>query len=468
MPEIAIKPIICRPYFKLRDGHSYKARIARRVASVSYTPLQVAKAYGIPPNLDGGGQTIGIIELGGAWNSTDYSSYMRSLGLSNYPTPIALGTPQGDPGGADVEVMLDSCIIGGIAPKVQQRIYFAPNSDQGFAGAISQAVNDKCDIISVSWGGPEGQWSDSGRQGMDSAMQQANLLGISVYVACGDNGSSDGTPANTVDYPASSPYAIGCGGTNLQLAPSGSVASETVWNDGSQGGATGGGYSAIYSMPDYQRGKVNGSMRGVPDITGVGDPESGWTIMSGGQMMNVGGTSAVAPMWAAIGALRNQGVGKRVGSKTEYYSNPNWFRDTLTGSNGAFNAGPGWDACSGLGSPNGANLFASLNSPPIPTPIPTPTPTPNLGNLQLAAHLQPGYYGLLPLRGPGRYASVHALAKCNPGSYSLTSASINEILGRELPYHLTPNQIDAIINLVNKYGPDAAALVEEILNGFKV
>jgi kumamolisin len=465
--------LVCRPYFKRRDGNSYRARIARRLPSASYTPLQIKKAYGIPDNLDGSGTVVGIIELGGAWSSQDYAQYMSWLGFNSYRAPIVVGNPSPDPNGADVEVMLDSCVIGGMAPQAQQRIYFYPNTDAGFVNAINKAVDDNCDVISISWGAPEGQWSSQAKALMDSALQKAITKKINTYVASGDNGSSDGTSANAVDYPASSPYSIGCGGTNLQLKQDGSIASETVWNDGTRGGATGGGYSNVYPMPEFQRGVVNGSMRGVPDVAGVGDPESGWSIRANGQTINVGGTSAVAPMWAAIQCLLNQKAGLRAWSVPLFYktSSWSWFRDTITGSNGAFNAGPGWDGCTGLGSPDGERLFATQVPTPTPTPVPTPTPTPqptptpSVGNLHLATTLNPGYYGLLPLSGPGRYASVHTTSRCTPGSYGLTSSSLSEMLGREIPYHLTRSQIEAILSLINKYGPDAMTLVEEILRG---
>lgn len=377
--------MICKPQFRLRDGRSLAARTARGQQPRQYTPLQVAQAYGLPTlsnggSLDGSGQTIGIIELGGSFSQSDLSSYLRSLGLPDNQVqvvPVGGASIQPDPGGADVEVMLDVCIIAALAPKARIRVYFADNTsaDSSFAAAIDQAVSE-CDVVSISWGGPESGWSSADRSAMDRAFQSGIAAGVNCYVAAGDNGSSDGTNQTVTDYPASSPYAIACGGTNLQIS-GGSIQSETVWNDGSQGGATGGGFSRYYAKPSYQGNQVPGNARGVPDVAGVADPETGWIIMVGGQLQSVGGTSAVAPMWAAINALLNQQAGRRIGfADLLYYAHPEWFRDTISGNNGAYQASPNWDACTGLGSPKGSALFAGTTAQPSPPPAPLPPPPP--------------------------------------------------------------------------------------------
>ncbi len=356
-----------RPHFRRRDSRSWRA------AAAAYNALQYRKAYGIPAGLNGNGQIVGIIELGGAWSQNDYASYMTYLGIGtvDYLMPVVLGSPQDDPGGANVEVMLDSCVIGGLASMTQQRIYFAPNTDAGFAGAVQQAIDDGCDAVSISWGASEKQWSAQSRQMMDNALSNGVNKGVATFASSGDNGSTDGGSGNNTDYPASSPLCVGCGGTRTILNSDGSIASEVAWSDG------GGGFSAVYSKPDYQATAVNGTFRGVPDVAGPADPQTGWIIQADGALTSVGGTSAVSPMWAALQCLLNQKAGKRTAWLNRLsYANPGWFRDVLGGSNGAYTAGPGWDACTGMGTPNGLTLFGSGTPTPTPTPTPVPTPVP--------------------------------------------------------------------------------------------
>lgn len=368
----------CKTHYRLRKPTDLR----RRTSSYQYTPLQVAEAYGLPIPSNGGtltgkGQTIGIIELGGAFSQSDLTAYLTQLGLPNN-TPTIIGTMSPDPGGADVEVMLDTCIIAALCPSANIRIYFAENTSSAFIQAVQQATNDGCNAISISWGGPETNWSFRDRSTMDSAIARASSKNVNVYVAAGDNGADDGTSSPVVDYPASSPYAIGCGGTNLQAQGS-TILRETVWNDGTQGGATGGGYSQYYSTPSYQALANKAAQRGVPDVAGVADPNTGWLIIAGGSLQVVGGTSAVAPLWAAINALVNEASGKNSSlSDMIYYANTKMFNDITVGNNGQYSAGVGWDPCTGLGTPRGTVLFPAVsNNPPSPVPAPSPSPSPS-------------------------------------------------------------------------------------------
>jgi kumamolisin len=205
----------------------------------------------------------------------------------------------------------------------------------------------------------------------NAAFHDAALLGISVCAASGDDGSSDGDTDGRahVDFPASSPWVLACGGTKL-VGTNGVIKSETVWNDGGDTGATGGGVSSHFSKPKYQRniavpkpwGTVNKDGRGVPDVAGVADPQTGYNIIVDGQEGVVGGTSSVAPLWAGLIALLNESLGKNVGwlHSRLYGSGEKAFNDITSGSNGAFSAGPGWDCCTGLGSPKGKTLLELL------------------------------------------------------------------------------------------------------------
>jgi kumamolisin len=190
-------------------------------------------------------------------------------------------------------------------------------------------------------------------------------------VASGDSGSRDDpndTQHAAVDFPASSPFALGCGGTNLE-ASGGSIQNETVWFSG--GGGSGGGVSRILDLPSYQQNaNVPPAMnpagpvrRGVPDVAGDGDPATGYNILVDTQSLTFGGTSAVAPLWAGLVALLNQKLGHPVGFLNPFlYAHPNVVRDITGGQTQDYRAGPGWDPCTGLGSPDGMALLQALQA----------------------------------------------------------------------------------------------------------
>jgi kumamolisin len=356
-------------HFRLRSPAS---------TAVSYTPLQVAAAYGYPSGT-GQGECVGIIELGGGYRPADLTTYFKGLGVAQ-PSVVAVSvdhgknSPTGDANGPDGEVMLDVEVVGAIAPHAKIAVYFSPNTDAGFLDAITTAIHDtkhQPSVISISWGGSESTWTAQAMSAMDDAFQAAATLGITVCVASGDNGSSDGVSGggDHVDFPASSPFALGCGGTSLKLAGS-SISSEVVWNDGTSGGASGGGVSSFFATPSWQADlkavNSNGqstalSMRGVPDVAGNADPETGYDVRIDGTNTVIGGTSAVAPLWAALVARINQVSGKPAGYiNPQLYRNPAALRDIVGGGNGDFDAAKGWDACTGLGSPNGSVLGGSI------------------------------------------------------------------------------------------------------------
>jgi kumamolisin len=373
-----------KPHFRRRRG-----RAGARADSVnlSYTPPQVAALYDFPTGVDGAGECIALIELGGGYNTADLSSYWSQLKLTETPTVSAVSVgngsnnPTGDPNGPDGEVMLDIEVSGSIAPGAKIVVYFADNTDAGFLNAITTAVHDSTNnpsVVSISWGGPESSWTQQAMTSMDEAFQSAAAMGVSVCVAAGDDGSTDGVTdgLNHVDFPASSPNVLACGGTQL-VASGNSITSETVWNElANNEGATGGGISDVFPLPSWQNGagvppsaNPNKNVgRGVPDVTGDADPTTGYVTRVDGNPDVIGGTSAVAPLWAGLIALLNQSIGKPVG-----FINPLLYQDAgrardlndiTSGNNGAYSAGPGWDACSGLGSPIGTQVAAALSAPP--------------------------------------------------------------------------------------------------------
>ncbi len=345
-------------------------------ANTSFTPVQVAQLYQFPQGTSAAGQTIGIIELGGGYRTADLTAYFKTLGQkAPMVTAVSVDKGKNSPGnasGADGEVMLDIEVSAAVAPGAKIVVYFAPNTDQGFIDAVSSAVHDTANtpsVISISWGGPESSWTTQAMNALDAACQSAAALGITVTVAAGDNGSSDGATGNNVDFPASSPHVLACGGTKL-VGSGSAITSEVVWNEqASSEGATGGGVSNVFALPSWQTNanvppsSSSTGGRGVPDVAGDADPTTGYQVRVDGKSMVIGGTSAVAPLWAGLIALNNQQNGKSAGFiQPQIYAAKaaSAFNDIVSGNNGAFSAGPGWDACTGLGSPIGAKLIALL------------------------------------------------------------------------------------------------------------
>lgn len=338
--------------------------------SQSFTANQLAQIYGFPKGVDGTGQSIGIIELGGGYQAADIASYFKQLGI---PAPkvnqvlVDGGTNSpGDPNGADGEVMLDIEIAGAVAPGASITVYFAPNTDQGFLDAISQAVHDmvnKPSVVSISWGSAEMNWTAQSLKNFNDDFQSAATLGVTICAAAGDSGSRDGQTDGKVhvDFPSSSPYVLACGGTHLVVSGQ-TISAETVWH-ASNDSATGGGVSEVFPLPAYQASagvplsaSTQFKGRGVPDVAGNADPASGYSVLVDGQQMVIGGTSAVAPLMAGLIALINQQSQKKAGFINPLiYSTPGLCRDIVHGNNITtssklgYNAGPGWDACTGLG-----------------------------------------------------------------------------------------------------------------------
>ncbi len=353
-------------------------RMHAEAAGQGYSPDQVGELYGFPAGTDGTGQTVAVIELGGGFTTADLTNYFAGLKIPE-PKITATGVdgaknaPAGDPNSADGEVALDIEVIGAIAPGAAQIVYFAPNTDQGFLDAVSTAVHATPTpvAVSISWGGSEDQWTPQARAAMDQAFADAAALGVTVCCASGDNGSTDGSTdsAQHVDFPASSPHALACGGTRLDGTPPSTVTAETVWNTNG-GGSTGGGVSDAFPVPPFQtaagvpaRAGDGKAGRGVPDVAGNADPATGYRILVDGKQAVFGGTSAVAPLWSALLARLAQTAGHGFGLvHTKLYAGvaagkvQPGFRDITQGSNGAYSAAAGWDACTGLGVPDGTAL----------------------------------------------------------------------------------------------------------------
>lgn len=365
---MAFPPTI-HPYFK-------KSPTVRARASDAgpWAVPELCAAYDWPTGLAGGG-LIAIVELGGGWTTSDMTAYFASI---HQPVPqivdVSVDGTRNTPGGeADGEVALDiqvaaAAYYAATGKVATIRVYWA----RDIALAVREAVRDGCDVCSISWGADEADWGTAAARGMEQAAIEATAAGMVVLAASGDNDSSDGgpSPAN-IDLPAGCPHVIGCGGT-LKTRKL-----EVVWNSapGSPSGdGTGGGYSGLFPMPAWQRaaGAPQGPGRMVPDVAAVADPSTGYEIYYGGSTQVVGGTSAVAPLYAGLLAA----AGKKLGFISEkLWQRGGDFGDIAVGDNGMYHAKVGPDPCTGLGVPVGKKLAALLGAVAAPTP-PAPAPVP--------------------------------------------------------------------------------------------
>ena len=358
----------CHPYFKHRKPRGAKpaegGKILATNPDISWTVPNLCNAYNWPSQLAGGG-VIAIVELGGGWVQSDMDSFFQSINQPNPQiTDVSVDGTQNNPnqnvGSADdpdYEVALDiqvsaaAYFVATGKPAVI-RVYWASD----IAPAVQAATADGCDVCSISWGSDEANYGATAAQQMESAAEAATTAGMIVFAASGDNDSSDGgsNPAN-VDVPSSCPHVVGCGGTTK------TPTAETVWNNDpgqTNGEGTGGGYSTLFPVQSFQIGAPPapaGLGRMVPDVSGDADPNTGYNIWVHGQQAVVGGTSAVAPLYAGLFAA----FGTKLGFVTPtLWANQGCFNDITQGNNGFYDAGPGPDPCSGIGSPIGTRIAA--------------------------------------------------------------------------------------------------------------
>lgn len=363
-----------------------------------YTPVELAHLYNFP-RLDGSGQCVALIALGDGFGQSDLHQYFSALGI---PLPkvslVSVDGSQDIPRDIQAygEVEFGIEVVGAIAPKAKIVVYFAPNTEQGFINSVSTAVHDCTNnpsVISIGWGTSENKWTSQAIDELDQIFQEAAAMGITICVAAGNSGSTDGLRDGKyhVDFPASSPNVLSCGGTSL-FSSNGAIDREVVWNDG-RGSATGGGISEHFTRPDYQSHitiprSLNGNNfdgRGLPDVAGNADPDTGYVVLIKGQEVVAGGTSAVANLYSGLIALINQDLGTRIGFLNPFIYKINnqdaIFNDIKYGDNSTsrgYAATIGWDACTGWGSPNGMALLKTLKEVSdyghLPAPAPQPPP----------------------------------------------------------------------------------------------
>jgi len=370
--------------FDRRPQATRNAAAAAKAARprISYEPPRVGDLYAFPPEADGRGQTVGVIALGGGYVESDLRAFFRRLRIPKPRfTPVSVAGARNAPGGRtaayDGEVTGDIETIGALAPGAHVVVYFAPNTAQGFLDAVSTAVHDTThaiSVLSISWGSAEVHWARRTLKALNEVLLEAAVLGVTVCCASGDHGAFADTfdRVHHVCFPASSPYAVACGGTTL-VARRDRVASESVWNNHT--GASGGGVSVVFRTPRWQHGSrvpqaANGTRgRGVPDVASNADPTTGFRVFCHGAWHVGAGTSAAAPVWAALIARVNQLRQVPVGLVTPFFydqysrlARDGAIRSITRGGNGTYRARRGWDCCTGLGVPHGTKLAAALTA----------------------------------------------------------------------------------------------------------
>lgn len=348
---------------------------ARRLGALERhaTPLSISEItsrYAFP-DADGAGETIAIVQMGGAFRLDDFTACMKAQGVQ---TSAPLVKRIDDPADGhvnvtahDLEGALDAQIAAALAPAAHIVIYRGPNGERAFLDAIRAAVfDDECNpsVLSISYGWPESLWTPAAVDILNELFIAAALLGMTVLCASGDNGaelSYDGKPH--VLFPASSPFAHACGATAIN--PGTPKSDEVAWD------SSGGGFSEQFEIPEWQAqarafadvaGVAPG--RGVPDVAAQESP--GYCVYLKDVELAAGGTSAIAPMWASLAARLNQRIGSRIGFFTPllYRRSEGVFRDVVAGGNDVYRARSGWNPCTGLGVPVGTALESALRATP--------------------------------------------------------------------------------------------------------
>jgi kumamolisin len=370
---------------------------------------RIAAYYDFPPHVKGHGQTIGLIELGGGFARADLKAALGNKlpsiavvsvdGQQNEPfnaaelrrkwqaltvpakRPLTAAQTKALAASADevlsiIETTMDIELAATLAPAAKFVVYFAPETFHGKYHAFTAAIADRKhapSVVTCSFGLREDLVPAGYAHAINFVLQAASLKGITFCVSTGDSGSGPeaGTPP-IVQFPASSPYVLACGGTTLHLERR----SERAWQEITFGRlmASGGGFSRInrrplWANPAQQRFRNRG--RGIPDVSSKADVNGGYRIVVAGMKMGMGGTSAAAPLWAALLARINEALGTRVGFITPWlyaHAGKPAIRDIRHGGTGVYKCvGHGWDPCTGLGSPTGVALLRRMrpikNSP---------------------------------------------------------------------------------------------------------
>jgi hypothetical protein len=348
-----------------------KSRVKKTV-----TVRQLATLYQFPPNLDGSDQCIGIVHLGSMPDMSGLRTYCKSeLGLAPpQVTVLAVSGGAVKPGSGNYgedHLMVSMQVCCGVAAAARQIIYVAPNTNDGYIAAIKAAANDEenkpCALL-VSWGSIESSWEAETMAATNDAILAATKRGITVCCAAGNNGATCGARDNRphVIFPASSPYALACGCTALKFHDDQRV-DEVAWDQG------GGGFSEVFPAPSWQVETLveqpscnSRTGRGVPDVSAHAGLDHAVRVYLRENWNFIGGSTVANALWAGLIALINQGVGQRIAFTPElfhrHFGPAGTLNDIVSGRNGedprhSYSAGPGWDPCTGWGTPNGTALL---------------------------------------------------------------------------------------------------------------
>lgn len=352
-----------------------------------YFPSDIARLYDFPEQYDGQGETIGIISMNGRYDPSDVQRYFQAQGITPPTIHVEKIGPCRDSATRsvhDLELTMDLQVAGSVAPGARLVVFrVAADMPQPYLTALKFAIHSKYrpSIISISYGCAEGLFRKLDLQNSNRFFESVTKMGITICAASGDAGSASRDydsmpppPGPHVNFPASSPFVLACGGTAMETADD-RIVREFAWNDHHQCRlATAGGISSVFSRPEYQkdlklpkapgdRGEFDG--RGLPDVAANASLTSGYRVLFGGHWIPNGGTSAATPIWCGLIARLNQALGKRLG-----FINPLLYklagtpalRDICEGSNGFYKANQGWDACTGNGVPVGQALLDALRT----------------------------------------------------------------------------------------------------------
>ena len=361
-----------------------------------YTPSELRTAYDMNTlisSANGSGQTVAIFELDG-YKASDVNAYLSNYGLGSakYSNVLVDGATNTAGAGA-IEVELDMEVVSAIAPGANQKIYIGPNSTTGVNDTYNKIVTDNiAKVSSSSWGLCEADSGNSELQALDNIFAQMATQGQALYSAAGDSGAYDCNSSSlAVDSPSGDPHVVGVGGTNLQTGSGGSYVSESVWSNPSdtqrspEGAGGGGGLSSYFSQPSYQSGpgvnnQYSNGKREVPDVSADADPNTGYSVYctvtasgcsSSSAWIEVGGTSAAAPLWAGLSADLNQYLaangkptlgGANVALYTLFNTSQTYpaYHDVTSGNNLYYPATSNYDLASGIGTPDVWNMARDL------------------------------------------------------------------------------------------------------------
>ena len=362
---------------------------SQQLEATSYyaiAPGAIAATYHFPTNVNGTGETIAIV--GASFpTATDITTFWSQCGVSQSWSNISFINVDGGPGSNtndQFELSMDSEWTSGEAPGAQVRIYGAPwpLTNVTEEEAYAQILGDLASFPSIhqvteSYGGSE----FNGDQ--DSSLILLIAQGVTCFASSGDGGTNpddtgvyESTSPVSINYPGSDPSMTGVGGTilNFPVADVGVyVPPEITWSVSGNGtNGTGGGISTLFTRPSWQvgTGLPGGTMRCEPDVSAMAFYSAmGALVIQGGDAYYGGGTSLASPIWAGFLALVNQGRASG-GLAPVGFLNPkiypqlgtSSFTDILTGNNGLYSAGTGYDLCTGIGSPVGTNMVTYLNT----------------------------------------------------------------------------------------------------------